>query len=139
MCSKPNGINCAENFKFDDCEQLENTKFKNYGCKHIVAYESDTFECINRSDKRDVLFESPPISIKKTRKTRNYNTELLHDDFYIYCGEFNFTYEDFYQVSQLHGQEECEIADGTRYDIVELWQDLLTNFSFNMTKKINEL
>ena len=90
-------------------------------------------------DKKDVLFESPPISVKKTRNSINYNTELLFDDNYIYCGKYNFTYEDFNQVRQDHGLEYCILADGRKVAIGDLWYDLITNFSFKMTKKMNEL
>ena len=89
-------------------------------------------------DKKDILFESPPISVKKTRKSINYNTELLFDDNYIYCGKYNFTYEDFYQVRQDHGMEDCGLADGKRTPIHKLWKDLLIDFTFNMTRKMNE-
>ena len=89
-------------------------------------------------DKREILFESPPNFVKKTRNLTNYNTELLFDDDYIYCGKYNFTYEDFYQVRQDHGMEDCDLANGKRIKIDNLWQDLLKDFSFNMTNKMNE-
>ena len=139
LCSKPNGINCTDNYDYEDCGQLANTNFKNYDCKFITGYESDYFDCSNRMDKKDILFESPPISVKKTRNSINYNTELLFDENSIYCGKYNFTYEDFNQVSQDHGLEYCDIADGRKVTIGELWHDLLIDFSFNMTEKMNEL
>ena len=139
LCSKPNGINCTDNYYYEDCLQLSNTNFKNYDCKFITGYESDYFDCSNRMDKKDILFESPPISVKKTRNSINYNTELLYDENSIYCGKYNFTYEDFYQVLQDHGMEYCDIADGRKVPIGGLWHDLLIDFSFNMTEKMNEL
>ena len=90
-------------------------------------------------DKKEVLFESPPISVKKRSNSINYNTKLLFDENSIYCGKYNFTYEDFNQVSQDHGLEYCDIADGRKVTIGELWHDLLIDFSFNMTEKMNEL
>ena len=138
LCSKPNGINCTENHNFEGCKQLDDSNFKNYGCKNIYSHESNYFECSNRMDKREILFESPPTFVKKTRNLTNYNTELLFDDDYIYCGKYNFTYEDFYQVRQDHGMEDCDLANGKRIKIDNLWQDLLKDFSFNMTNKMNE-
>ena len=140
LCAKPNGINCTENYTHEDCEQLRNTNFKNYGCKYnIDVYETDYFECSNRNDKKEVLFESSPISVKKSRKGMNYNTELLFDDDYIYCGKHNFTFKDFYQVRKDHGMEDCDLADGRKVPIGDLWSDLLKDFSFKMTKKMNDL
>ena len=89
-------------------------------------------------DKREILFESPPTFVKKTRNLTNYNTELLFDDDYIYCGKYNFTYEDFYQVRQDHGMEDCDLANGNK-SISVIFADLLRDFSFNMTKKMNDL
>ena len=91
-------------------------------------------------DKKKVLFESPPISVKKATKNGiNFNTELSFDDDYIYCGKYNFTYEDFNQVRQNHGTDNCYMADGRQITIGNIWASLLTDFSFNMTKKMNEL
>ena len=90
-------------------------------------------------DKNDILFERPPISLQKKRNSINYNTALLFDDAYIYCGTNNFTYEDFYQVRQEHEYEDCELADDKMVTIGELWSDLIRDFSFNMTEKMNEL
>ena len=139
LCAKLNGINCTENYNWEDCEQLTDTNFKNYGCKFFVE-ATDYFECSNRNDKKDVLFESLPIYVKKiSKKGINYNTELLFDNDYIYCGKHNFTYKDFYQVKQDHGMEDCDLADEGQVPIGDLWSDLLIDFSFNMTKKMNDL
>ena len=97
------------------------------------------FICSNRNDKKKVLFESPPISVKKTRRPTNYNTELLFDNDYIYCGKYNFTYDNFFQIKQDHGTEDCDLADGGKVPIGKLWSDLILDFSFNMTKKMNDL
>ena len=122
------------------CEQLTDSNFKNYGCERPSIYDNSFFECSNRMDKKKVLFESPPISVKKaTKNSINFNTELLFDDDYIYCGKYNFTYEDFKQVKLNHGNDMCDMADGRKIAIGDVWASLLTNFSFNMTKKMNEL
>ena len=139
LCAKPNGINCTENYDYEDCEQLNHTNFKNYGCKSIFGYESEYFECSNRMDKKDILFEGPPISLQKKRDSINYNTVLFFDDSYIYCGKQKFTYENFSQVRQKHGLEYCELADEEMVTIGVLWSDLILDFSFNMTEKMNEL
>ena len=85
------------------------------------------------------MFENPPVSLKKTRSSINYNTELLFNDDYIYCGTYNFTYDNFSQIQQDHGNEDCNLADGHRVQIGALFTDLLRDFSFNMTKKMNDL
>ena len=122
------------------CEQLTDSNFKNYGCERTSDYGNVFFECPNRMDKKKVLFESPPISVKKATKNGiNFNTELLFDDYYIYCGKYNFTYEDFNQVRQNHGRDNCYMADGRQITIGNIWASLLRDFSFNMTKKMNEL
>ena len=122
------------------CEQLTDSNFKNYGCERPSIYDNTFFECSNRMDKKKVLFESPPISVKKATKNGiNFNTELSFDDDYIYCGKYNFTYEDFNQVRQNHGTDNCYMADGRQITIGDIWTSLLTNFSFNMTKKMNKL
>ena len=122
------------------CEQLTDSNFKNYGCERPSIYDNTFFECSNRMDKKKVLFESPPISVKKaTQNGINFNTELSFDDDYIYCGKYNFTYEDFNQVRQNHGTDNCYMADGRQITIGDLWASLLTDFSFNMTKKMNKL
>ena len=122
------------------CEQLTDSNFKNYGCERPSIYDNSFFECSNRMDKKKVLFESPPISVKKaTKNSINFNTELSFDDDYIYCGKYNFTYEDFNQVRQDHGMEDCDLADEGQVPIGDLWSDLLIDFSFNMTKKMNDL
>ena len=139
LCAKPNGINCTENYGHEDCEQLHHTNFKNYGCKSISGYETEFFQCSNRMDKKDILFEGPPISLQKKRDSINYNTVLFFDDSYIYCGKNNFTYENFYQVRQEHEFEYCELADEKMVAIGALWSDLMIDFSFNMTEKMNRL
>ena len=139
LCAKPNGINCTENYDYEDCEQLNHTNFKNYGCKSIFGNDFEYFECSNRMDKKDVLFERPPISLRKKGISINYNTALLFDDSYIYCGKQNFTYENFSQVMQEHRFESCELTDEKMVTIGQLWSDLIVDFSFNMTKKMNEV
>ena len=89
-------------------------------------------------DKKD-LFQRPPISLQKKKKSINYNTILLFDDAYIYCGKQNFTYEKFYQVRREHGFEYCELAEEKMVTIGNLWANLILDFSFNMTEKMNEL
>ena len=46
---------------------------------------------------------------------------------------------DFYQLKQDHGMEDCDLADEGKVPIGDLWSDLLIDFSFNMTKKMNDL
>ena len=67
------------------------------------------------------------------------NTALLFDENYIYCGAYNFTYEDLKQIKEIHGEENCTLLDESTLLIRDLWDLLLTDFSFFGTEKIDHL
>ena len=67
------------------------------------------------------------------------NTALSFDENYIYCGAYNFTYEDLKQIKEMHGEEDCTLLDETTLHIRDLWDLLLTDFSFFHTEKIGHL
>ena len=143
LCDKANGINCEENEAHEDCGQLENAKFQNYGCKSVYSSKFDYFDCTNRMDKKELMFEKPPIPQKGTkaekREAYNFNTLLSFDKTHIYCGKYNFSFTDFYQVEKEHGMEQCDLANGDKITLQTLWIELMTDFSFEMTHKMNEL
>ena len=139
LCAEPNGFNCKENFHQEECGQMEGATFQNYGCKSINPDEYPHFECANRKDKENVLFKKPPLSTGLTLEATFYNDLLSFDNYTIYCGSLNFTYEDLFKVSQEHGKEDCTLLDGQKVRIRELWRDLKHDFSFKNTQRINEL
>lgn len=136
-CSNPD-FNCSENYLYKDCRQLGNSKFQNYGCTDIESFK-EYFQCANRMDKRDTLFQRSPMSKGKTAEGTFYNTALSFDDFNIYCGQRNFSFEEFYEVRKQFGQDDCELANGKRIQIQELWSNLLIDFSFKKAQKMNDL
>ena len=137
-CLKP--INCEENVLFESCEQLDNAKFQNHGCKFIDVYSSDVLYCTNRVDISQDLFENPPLP-KKVYYSKGilFNSVLSFDENHIYCGEYNFTYEDLNEIREMHGQDDCTLLDGSTLAIWELWEQLLIDFSFKGTEKIGVL
>ena len=138
LCPNPDGIYC-EQHSYEACKQIKNANFNNYGCRSPNSYETSYFECTNRMDKKDFLFNIPPIPKMNDLRAIVYNDVLSFDDSYIYCGKFNFSYEDFYFVRNHYGSEECQLINGQTIQIIRLWIDLITDFSFKMTKKMNEL
>ena len=90
-------------------------------------------------DKVNVLFSQPPLSTKKTRKSANYNLLLSFDNSTIYCGSFNFTYAEFENVYFRNATDLCLLKDGERRVSIEnLFLDLLNDYSFNMSTKMDE-
>ena len=138
LCTKPDGVYC-EQHSYKTCEQVPNANFNNYGCTTPNTYQDRYFRCANRMDKKDFLFNRPPILKKNEEIATFYNDVLSFDDSYIYCGKLNFSFEDFKNVMRQHGSEECRLSHGQTTHIVNLWIDLKTDFSFKMTKKMNEL
>ena len=91
-------------------------------------------------DKNESLFNRPPVPKQKTSNAAPfYNSILLYDESYIYCGKLNFSYEEFYDVTMQYGDESCEFRTGDTVAMINLWIDLKTDFSFEMTKKLNDL
>ena len=130
LCANPNAINCTQNWNKVDCGQLVNAKYKNFECKFDFSTELDNFECSNRIDKKELLFKMAPVPSEKTFQARNFNELLSFDQTYIYCGSFNFTFEDFYDTARKFAFEECILNDGTKIRLESLWANLATDFSF---------
>ena len=88
FCSKP--INCEENLFYENCGQVENARYLNHGCKVIDAYTYEFFDCANRNDKRQIMFENPPFPTKAAYyyyKGILFNKVLSFDENHIYCGK----------------------------------------------------
>ena len=136
LCANPKAINCTQNWSEIDCGQLDNAKYRNIGCKLDFSRELDNFECSNRNDKKELLFKMAPVQSEKTFQARNFNELLSFDQTYIYCGSFNFTFEEFYDTARKFAFEECNLTDGTKIRMESLWANLATDFSFKRNDKI---
>ena len=79
-----------------------------------------------------------PVPSEKTFQARNFNELLSFDQTYIYCGSFNFTFEDFYDTARKFAFEECILNDGTKIRLESLWANLATDFSFKRNDKMME-
>ena len=136
-------LNCSENWGYESCGQMKDAKYTNYGCKYLTAELSDLFECANRMDKSDILFDYPPVTRTERGQERtediNMNNILIFDDENIYCGERNISYEELSYVVYLHRDEICQTKNDMQLTLQDIWRQLLTDFSFNMSSKIDEL
>ena len=138
-CSQPKeNFRCKDNWNYEDCGQLKDTKYKNYGCKHVESEDFEFFSCTNRMDKENVLFSKPPLSTKRSRKSKNYNLLLNFDENTIYCGKHNFTYAEFEHVYSKNPTDLCTLKEGKRISLEFLFLYLLNDYSFNMSTKMDE-
>ena len=137
-CANPEkGVECKNNWDYEDCGEVEGAKWKNFGCKHKLSESFDHFTCANRMDKKNKMFLEPPVAVKKIWGSRNYNQVLNYNKTHISCGTRNFTYKELKSVREKHGSENCTLKIGT-VPIWELWRDLQLDFSFEYHSKINE-
>ena len=117
--------------------------YKNYGCKFLDSEVSDNFFCANRMDKADVLFDKPPILTQKKYMQNsndiNVNLVLNFDEEGIYCGGRNISYEAFKDAAEMYRDEICVLNNHMHLTIYDIWTGLLTDFSFNMSAKLDEL
>ena len=61
------------------------------------------------------------------------------DEDTIYCGLLNFTYAEFENVYFRNATDLCLLKDGERRVSIEnLFLDLLNDYSFNMSTKMDE-
>ena len=140
FCSKPNVINCAENWDTKDCKQLKDAKFENYGCTYGTNYAHDYFDCSNRIDQKEHLFSRPPV-LKNYGEASNINELLNFDNTTIYCGpgHLNITYEDLFDVNAENGDKFCQLTDGSEISIRDVFIYIWLDFSFMMTEVIQDL
>ena len=85
--SEQETMKCGDNVSYDNCDQIEGSKYQNFGCKKQDSKTLGSFHCANRKDKEQVLFGQPPVPLKQTNRGRNYNRLLEYDDTYVYCNE----------------------------------------------------
>ena len=113
---------------------MDNARFQNYGCKYISGELSNYFNCANRKDKANFLFD---FDQKAHQQGRNYNAELSFDSEMIYCQTHNFSYAKFMQVAGYqYPKDQCILKDGQTIPLIDLLIDLLTDFTFKYSSKI---
>lgn len=138
-----NEANCTENGKFENCGQIEDALYQNYGCKNPFQSLSGEFFCANRMDKSDILFDKPPVRFLHNDHyihDFNVNQFLNFDEENIYCGKRNISYEAFKDVMEMYRYEECDLKDNNMHMTIDyIWKGLLTDFSFKMSSKLDEL
>ena len=119
----------------------EGSKYDNFGCKKQDSQTLDSFHCVNRQDKGQVLFVQPPVPLKQTNRGRNYNKILEYDESYVYCNEQSrIAYAEIWDLglSQFGTQIECHLKNGENLTLRLLFIDLALDFSFEMNYKFHE-
>ena len=139
-CGQPSPeLKCNENIDYKFCEQLESAKYHNYQCQGIFFGTKEFFGCLNRSDKKDVLFSQIPVPKKRTNEGQNFNLLLNFDEERIFCGTFNVTYEKMYEMYIVNEDEYCSFLSGDVVQFYQMYYNLLLDYSFQMSNKIDEL
>ena len=141
-CANPGkAFQCDADWTFEQCGQLKNSKFQNFGCKKENSKKYNFFECLNRNEKAQVLFKNPPVPKKVTEQATNYNEVLVFNETssFIYCGQRNFSLDKFKELKEKYGDENCLLKDGQNVTLSDLWIKLKTDFSFKMSPKLDEL
>ena len=138
-CSNPTeGVDCEKNWSYENCGQVPNAKFQNFGCKHRGTEGFDYFECTNRMDKAKILFETPLVPTKKSRQAPNYNQILNYNSTHILCGERNISYQDFEDLYKKFGQEECQLKHNKSMTMSQLPAKLIYDFSFEFSDTLDK-
>ncbi len=127
-------IDCEEQTDgvFQSCGDVPGAKYQNYACKHRASSTFEYFECLNRLDKIETLFQRPIIIAKKKRESVNYNTNLHYDGDFVQCGSRNISFDQFPYVIGQNLQEPCQLKNGQSVTLEALY-DLLTQFSFEQS------
>ena len=122
-----------------DCGQLQDSKYQNYGCQQENSKTLDFFECSNRNDKADILFKNPPVPKQKSFQAVNYNEVLNFNNQSFFCGQQEISWTDFKTKRYSHGDEKCLLKNGEIVTLSTLWVDLIIDYSFKISPKLNEL
>ena len=145
-CSTPNdNFECTDDWNMKgQCEQVPGAKYQNYNCEFIYGEQINFFTCLNRMDKKNVLFKTPPVPEKKKEKSFNYNELLPYDNKTIFCmntngSALNITYEALGETSKVQGDLVCQLQNDNSVILEQLWEDLLVDFTFEMSHKIGEI
>ena len=130
-------LNCEEQSDgaFKLCAQVPGAMYQNYGCKSPSSQTSTYFDCVNRMDKVDILFERPMVAAKNKREGMNFNTLLEYDDEFVFCGARNVSYEQLLDAIYKYPEEPCQLKNNKSVPLKRLYR-LLTQFSFEQSTKI---
>ena len=144
-CADPNTpYNCELDWTFEQCGQVENSKFKYHGCKKERSFKYDHIQCLNRYEKAPVLFKNPPAPKDgngRNEQATNYNQVLNFNatSGTIFCGQRNFSLDQLKELKEKYGNENCLLNDGQNVSLSDLWIYLKTDFSFKMSPKFDQL
>ena len=141
-CADPQrtlNFTCDENWGYKDCGQLKDSQFKNFGCQNVVSETEDFFACSNRMDKQNILFKEPPVPKNRTYQAVNYNVVLNFTDEVIHCGDFDIPWTELKKMEESNGSLKCSLKNGREVSLSELWIDLKTDYSFEMSPKMTKL
>ena len=130
---------CNENLGFKDCGQLKDSRFKNFGCQEEDSKNVDYFECSNRMDKQQILFKEPPVPKNRTEQGVNYNVVLNFTDEVIHCGDFDIPWTKLKEMRYREGSKMCSLKNGREVSLSQLWLQLLQDYSYRLSPKMNEL
>ena len=137
------GVKCSDNFYeyiLKDCDQVPGATYQNYGCQWITSESQEYFECSNRMDKIDVLFTIPPGATRLKPEAINYNRELIHyDQHQVSCGFRNISYKELEKLENENSKEECLLNSGKLVYVTRLFEDLLFDYSFELSSTFDEL
>ena len=138
-CQQKDGINCTQNWGYESCWQVNGSLHQNYACKKVLSDRFGYFGCINRKDKLDNGLFTNPISPMTASKVKgiNYNEQLDFDNRRILCGKNNVTYPDFKKLKRQDPYLECDLKNGKKVYLHQLWSDLILDYSFNYSNKMD--
>ena len=92
-------------------------------------------------DKSNIIFSKPPVSVPEMEmKAPNYNQILSYDDNNIFCNDhLTIPYEEFPHNYDLNDTVICDLKNGENITTQQLWLDLLSDFSFEKNRKLDEV
>ena len=135
QCTRPIDCEAQTDGVFQPCGQVPGATYQNHACKHRASSTFAYFECLNRLDKIDTLFERPIIIAKKKRESVNYNTILQYDGDFVHCGSRNISFDRLPYVIGKNPREPCQLKNGQSVTLEDLY-DLLTQFSFEKSTEL---
>ena len=130
---------CDENWGYKDCGQLKDYQFKNFGCQQVDSETKDYFECTNRMDKQKILFKEPPVPKNRTYQAVKYNVVLNFTNEVIHCGDLDISWTELKEMRYRDGSLKCPLKNGKEVSLSQLWLQLLQDYSYRLSPKMNEL
>ena len=101
------------------------SKNPHFECQNNDLYSDTAFNCLNRADKEDQIFEQSLFEAKK-RNGLNLNDVLSYDQNGINCGKGGIVNDE----SVLKGGATCELKNGKVISIDKLWEALARDHGF---------